>query len=403
MVQASLQLYRNAYSGLSTPMWWLALVMFINRCGTMVIPFLTIYLTHKGFSLAQAGYVMGAFGAGAILGGYLGGRLTDRFGYLYVQVASLALNGVLFIVLAQMQTLAQLMICIFVLSSLGEAFRPANSAAIAAYSNDANRTRCYALNRLAINLGWAIGPAIGGMLAIHSYAALFWVDGLTCIGAAVLLLLVFRPKTNLKTETVAQSPDTKKTSAYGDAIFLKGMFLIFLVGLCFFQLFSMIPVFYKEKIGLNEASIGWLLAMNGLIIAAVEMVLVYKLERKNHTADYLIVGSFIIGLSFLLLNIAPLFSVALAAMLTVTFGEMLLFPFMNNFWVSRSNATNRGEYAALYTMSFSAAILLAPTLAAQIAARAGFDILWWGNFALCCIAAAGFYFLKKSMHKDERI
>ena len=401
MLQASIQLYRNAYSGLSRPMWWLALVMFINRCGTMVIPFLTIYLTHKGFSLAQAGYVMGAFGAGSILGGYLGGRLTDKFGHLYVQVASLALNGILFIVLAQMQTLAQLMFCIFVLSSLGEAFRPANSAAIAAYSNNTNRTRCYALNRLAINLGWAIGPAIGGILASYSYAALFWVDGFTCIVAAVVLLIVFAPQKNFKTENTVSHITTKKSTAYGDAVFLKGMFLIFLVGICFFQMFSIIPVFYKEKIGMNEATIGWLLAMNGLIIAAVEMVLVYKLERKNHVADYLISGSFFIGVSFLLLNIAPLFFVAFTAMIMVTFGEMLLFPFMNNFWVSRSTATNRGQYAAVYTMAFSAAIVLSPTLASQIAVRAGFNVLWWCNFILCSIAAVGFYFLKKSIKNNE--
>jgi MFS family permease len=135
MFKASVQLYRNAYSGLSRQMWWLALVMFINRSGTMVIPFLTVYLTSKGYTLAQAGYVMAAFGCGSILGGYLGGRLTDRFGYYYVQVFSLLLNGILFIVLGQMQTLLQFMICIFVLSSLGESFRPANSAAVAAYSN----------------------------------------------------------------------------------------------------------------------------------------------------------------------------------------------------------------------------------------------------------------------------
>ncbi|MGZ3959395.1 MAG: MFS transporter, partial [Flavisolibacter sp.] len=95
MLQASLQLYRNAYSGLSRQMWWLSFVIFINRSGTMVIPFLTVYLTHKGYTLEQAGFVMGAFGTGAILGGYLGGRLTDRFGHFYVQVFSLILNGLL--------------------------------------------------------------------------------------------------------------------------------------------------------------------------------------------------------------------------------------------------------------------------------------------------------------------
>ncbi|MFL5739637.1 MAG: MFS transporter, partial [Flavisolibacter sp.] len=193
MLLSSVQLYRNAYNGLSRHVWWLSLVIFINRSGTMVIPFLTVYLTDKGYSLAQAGYAMAAFGTGAIAGAYLGGRLTDRLGHFYVQVFSLLMNGILFIVLGQMRTLPQIIVCIFILSTLGESFRPANSAAIAAYSNDANRTRSYSLNRLAINLGWSIGPAVGGLLASRSYSLLFWVDGLTCIIASMLLYLVFSP------------------------------------------------------------------------------------------------------------------------------------------------------------------------------------------------------------------
>src|SRR5438270_7544531 len=147
MLLSSVQLYRNAYNGLSRHVWWLSLVIFINRSGTMVIPFLTVYLTEKGYSLAQAGYAMAAFGTGAIAGAYLGGRLTDRFGHFYVQVFSLMMNGILFIVLGQMRTLPQIIVCIFILSTLGESFRPANSAAIAVYSNDSNRTRSYSLNR----------------------------------------------------------------------------------------------------------------------------------------------------------------------------------------------------------------------------------------------------------------
>jgi predicted MFS family arabinose efflux permease len=179
MLQASVQLYRNAFSGISKPVWWLSLVMLVNRSGTMVIPFLTVYLIGKGYSLTQAGLVMAAFGAGAIFGGFIGGKFTDRFGFFAVQIGSLFLNGMLFIVLSYMQTLLQIGVCIFILSSLGEAFRPANAAAIAFYSNDSNRTRCYSLNRLAINLGWAIGPAIGGILASINYNLLFWTDGIT--------------------------------------------------------------------------------------------------------------------------------------------------------------------------------------------------------------------------------
>lgn len=402
MLRASVQLYKNAYSGLSASMWWLAVVMFINRSGTMVIPFLTVYLTSKGYSLAQAGYIMGLFGAGLVLGGYIGGRLTDKFGHFYIQVFSLLLNGILFIVLGQMQSLLQIGICIFILSSLGKAFRPANSAAIAAYSNEANRTRCYSLNRLAINLGWAVGPAIGGILASTSYALLFWADGITCIVASLFLYIVFSSgKTDHKKLPVQNSGGG--TSAYKDTVFLKGMFYIFLVGICFFQMFSILPVYYKEVVHMNEAVIGWTLALNGLLIALVEMVLVYKLENRKSAAVYLMMGAFLIGSSFLILHIASVYIIVLFSMLVVTLGEMLLFPFMNNFWVARSSPANRGQYAAVYTMSFSFAIVLAPTLASQIAARFGFPVLWIIDFIICSVAATGFYLLKKRMFTNERI
>ena len=400
MVNATYRLYRNAYSGLSREMWWLALVMFINRSGTMVIPFLTVYLTTKGYSLAEAGYVMGAFGTGAILGGYLGGIFTDRFGHFYVQVISLFMNGILFFVLGQMQGIFETTVCIFILSTIGEAFRPANSAAIAAYSNETNRTRCYSLNRLAINLGWAFGPAIGGMLASRSYGLLFLVDGLTCMGAAILLYFLFKPSQG-KRVIRKDAGQGKISSAYKDKPFLAGMVLIFLVGVCFFQMFSIIPVFYKEKVLMNETAIGWTLAMNGLVIAIFEMVLVYKLENRRTALSYMMTGAVLIGLSFLILNISPLLMVVAFSMLVVTLGEMLLFPFMNNFWVKRSNAHNRGQYAAVYTMSFSAAIVLAPTVASQIATHAGFHALWFFDFVLCCMAGFGFYYLKKRLEKHE--
>ena len=397
MLQGSLQLYRSAYSGLSRQMWWLALVMFINRSGTMVIPFLTVYLTSKGYTLAQAGYVMAAFGAGSIVGGYLGGRLTDKCGHFYIQVFSLLLNGILFIVLGQMQTLLQFTVCIFVLSTLGESFRPANSAAVAAYSNETNRTRCYSLNRLAINMGWAIGPAIGGMLAGVNYDLLFWADGLTCIIASLLLYFLF---SDTKTASVIKSVTEEKiksTSAYGDKTFLLGMFYIFLVGVCFFQMFNIMTVYFKQQLHLSENVIGAVLAMNGLIIALVEMILVYKLENRNTAIVYMTLGSFLIGLSFLALNISQALVFVLLQMILVTLGEMLLFPFMNNFWVKRSNEWNRGQYAAVYTMSFSAAIVLAPTFASQIATLFGFPVLWVVNFIVCSFAALGFFLLKKRM------
>ena len=401
MLQGTLRLYKNAYSGLSPSVWWLSLVVFVNRFGTMVIPFLTVYLIDSGYSKSQAGYAMGAFGLGAIIGGYMGGKLTDKFGYFYVQVFSLMISGILFIVLGYMKTFSQIVGCIFLLSSLGEAFRPANSAAIASYSTDANLTRSYSLNRLAINLGWAFGPAIGGIISHRSYTLMFWTDGITCIFASLLLYFIFRSSHQQKMKLNVVKPNLKSTSAWKDKIFLIGMFCIFLVGLCFFQVFSILPLYYREVLNFNNITTGTLMALNGIIIAVFEMILVYKLEKKGSPVVYMMSGAFLIGLSFLALNISPVFVVALFGILIITLGEMLVFPFINNFWVNRSNEKNRGEYAGVYTMSFSLAMVLAPVLSAQVAELWSFNLLWILDFIICGFAALGYLLLRKKMFHER--
>src|SRR5687767_3407785 len=164
MLKATVQTYRNAYSGLSRSTWLLSLIMLINRSGTMVVPFMTLYLTspEMGYSIGEAGIVFGLFGAGAFCGAWLGGQLTDRIGFYPVQLFTLFTGGLLFIVLGQMKTYPLICFFTFVLSFVNEAFRPANSTAIAFYSKPENQTRSYALNRLAINIGLAFGSAMGG-------------------------------------------------------------------------------------------------------------------------------------------------------------------------------------------------------------------------------------------------
>jgi MFS family permease len=295
-----------------------------------------------------------------------------------------------------MQTFTQFAVCIFVLSTLGESFRPANAAAIAAYTDDSNRTRGYSLNRLAINLGWSIGPAIGGILASINYHLLFWADGITCMLASVILYHYLKPgeKGQVSKKEVVKE---KGSSAYKDGVFLQGMFYVFLIGLCFFQLFSLLPLFYKDQLHLNEAMIGALIAGNGLIIVVFEMILVYKLERLGKVIHYIMIGSFLIGLSFLTLNLAPWVSVAILSMAMVSFGEMLLFPFINNFWVNRSSEQNRGQYAAVFAISFAAANVLAPTLSMYLAEKSSFALVWVVDFFICTFAALGFYLLKKQI------
>jgi predicted MFS family arabinose efflux permease len=398
MIKASISAYRNAYLGLSAPMWWLALVMFVNRAGTMVLPFMTVYLRDQmHYSIAAAGWEIAFFGGGAILGNFIGGKLTDRIGFYHIQYSSLFFNGILFIVLGWMQTFAQIAACMFTIGIVGEAFRPANAAAIAHYSLPENRTRSYSLNRLAINLGFSIGPAVGGLL---SYRALFWVDGATCILAALILRMALPNAAGTHEHQLHQVKRTD-SSVWRDKVYLRFIFFVFLSALCFLQMFSMLPIFYKEQLNFTKPLVGMVLALNGIIIVIIEMVLVFKLEGKRTPVQYISLGSFFIGLSYLLLNL-PLagLAVALIAMIAITAGEMLMFPFINAFWVSRSNARNRGQYASLFSMSFACAHVLAPTFGSQVVQHSNYHVLWYTVFVLCSIASIGFYSFKKNKTSD---
>ncbi|HUR10168.1 MAG TPA: MFS transporter [Flavitalea sp.] len=391
-------LYRNAYSGLSSSTWWLSLIMLINRSGTMVVPFMMIYLIRPemGFTIGEAGLVIAFFGLGAIAGGFLGGKLTDRIGFYPVQFITLTGGGLLFILLGQMKSYNSICVFTFLLSLVNEAFRPANSTAIVYYSADNNRTRSYALNRLAINLGWAVGSAVGGFLASINYELLFWVDGITNIMAALLMLVVLPAAKRLNLNQPKRIVATS-TSAYRDKKFLLFIFLTILFAGCFFQMFNNINAYYKIELGFTERFIGLLGAVNGIIIVLVEMILIFHLEGKRTTTWYIGRGVFLCGLAFLMLNIFPMnHQMAILMMVLITFGEMLSMPFMNSFWISRTAEHNRGQYAGLYTIAWSIAQTCGPLFGSQIAQTAGFSVLWWIVAAVCMIAGGGFLLLNRS-------
>ncbi len=276
------KLYGQAYKGLSRETWFLSLVILINRSGTMVIPFMTMYATQRlHFSITQAGIIMALFGCGAVVGSYLGGKLSDVVGFYNIQLFGLFSGGLMFIILGYLTSYTTICIGSFILSALNESFRPANSTAIAYYSTPGNRTRSYSLNRLSINLGWAVGGALGGFLAGHSYHLLFWVDGITNISAGLLLLIVLKSPKALKQSIKDNKLQAAlSSSVYKDKDYMLFILLTVLFAFCFFQMFTILPVFYRMELGLTEMIIGSLMAFNGIIIAFTEMVLVYNLEGK---------------------------------------------------------------------------------------------------------------------------
>ena len=357
----------------------------------MVVPFLTLYLIRMGYSVSMAGIVFAFFGFGAFSGAYVGGRLTDRIGFYPVQIITLLGGGIMFFVLSEMKTYWLICLFTYLLAFINEAFRPANSTAIAFYSKPENRTRSYALNRLAINIGWALGSSIGGVLADINYTLLFYVDGITNIAAAILIWLFLKP-VNVKEENEKHSAPLKLMSAYSDKTYLLFILLTIFFASCFFQVFTNLSPFFYKELHFSETLIGFLLAINGIIIAIIEMVLIYKLEGKGSNIQYISIGIFMVGLAFFMLNIPGMGPIlAFCAIALLTFGEIFSMPFMNSFWISRTQPGNRGQYAALYTMAWSAAQSLGPFLGAQVADHYGFTVLWWLVGTLALFASFAFW------------
>ena len=359
----------------------------------MVVPFMTVYATQKlHYTILQAGFVMALFGLGSIVGAYIGGRLTDTIGFYKIQLFALVGGGIMFIVLGYLQKYTLLCIGTFVLSAVNESFRPANSTAIAYYSNTDNRTRSYSLNRLAINLGWAFGGALGGFLAGYDYHLLFWVDGLTNISAAILLIFVLPHPDGLKSSLVENKikSDTG-TSAYQDKQYLFFSLLTVFFSFCFFQMFTILPVYLETQLQITEQRIGVLMAVNGLIIAFIEMVIIYKLEARSKPLTFIKYGVWMVGLSYALFNVFNgHFYLALASTLVITFGEIFSMPFMNSYWISRSSEHNRGQYAALYTISWGIGQVAAPSIGGYIADQYSYNMLWWLVFIITIIAGFGY-------------
>lgn len=396
MLSTTINLYKNAYSGITRRTWLLSIVMLINRSGTMVLPFMTLYCNDRGYTQTQGGLAVAIYGIGSLFGAFIGGRLSDKLGFYYVQFAALFFGGIMFIILGQMNSYLSICICIFFTSMVNESFRPANSSAIAYYSTPQNRTQSFSLNRLAINLGWGVGSALAGMLASISYKLLFWVDGFTNIAAAIVLLMIL-PKVTLAEQHKADHVKSKASKTpYQDKTFLIFVGFMLLFALCFFQLFTTVPLYFKEGLKLNEFWIGVIMSMNGIVIALFEMVVVFRLEGSRPYLKLMQYGTLLLALSYFMLNI-PLangFMLATIVILMVTIAEIVGMPFMNSYYIARTTPENRGQYAALYTMAWSCAQVIGSLSGTQIAHSFGFYYLWWILGGLCMLTAFGFNYLQ---------
>ena len=395
--------YLANFRGLSREIWLLSLVTFINRAGAMVIPFLSLYLVNvEGFTLPQVGWIMSCFGLGSLVGTYIGGRLTDAIGFYKVILFSLFLGGVGFILLQFINTFYGFCIGIFFLTLMADAGRPAIFVAADTYSKPGNTTRSITLIRLAINLGFSIGPLVGGLIIAHiNYTSLFWIDGLTCMLASLGVFLLLKPKKQKDIQKEKEILIKEGVPPYLNKLFILFFIIMVAQSITFVQYFSVMPVYYEKAHFLSEDIIGWILFINGATIVVFEMPLIGWLDRKKVSKTMATFwGIFFLGLSFLVLNFTSWSGILVIGMLFMTLGEMIGFPFSNALALEMAPKGRKGSYMGLYSMSFSFAHLIGHNSGMNLVNTFGYFNTWTVFsiflFLIACLTIWLYFLLKKN-------
>ncbi len=382
MLKRLTNLYGDSFRGLSKEIWCLALVTFINRAGTMILPFLSKYLKEDlDFTYGEVGWVMVFFGVGSFIGSWIGGKLTDKIGFYKVMIWSLLITGFLFIGLQYVKTFWGFCISMLIIMSIADMFRPAMFVSLNTYSKLENRTRSLTLIRLAINLGFVVGPTVAGIIIISSgYPALFWIDGLTCIISIILFkYLIEEKKGDAKEKKKELDMLDVNATVFKDKPYWIFLGISFLMGMIFFQLFTTMPLYHKEQYNLTEFHTGLLFFLNGLLIVLFEMPMVHWIEKsKIEETKLILFSSILMAISFFVLLFDAWAGILIISMVLITIGEMIGFPYTNAFAMKRAKSGNEGRYMALYSMSFSLAHIVSPKLGLDIVAKYGYNV----NFVL---------------------
>jgi len=378
--------------GLPAPVWIVFATTLVNRAGTMVVPFMVLYVTrHLGVRLALAGSALTVYGIGGLVSGPIAGRLCDRLGPFSVLRGSLVMSGAILLLFPLASTFRTFLVITFLWSLVAESVRPATLAALTSFVRPEQRKAAVAVNRLAINLGMSIGPAVGGFLATVSFPLLFVADGVSALVAGLLLsaLLTMRPLAPLEVrrdDSVVRERG-REAGVLRDSravVFLTGVFLMAVV---FYQHEGAMPLFLVRDLHYRESFYGILFAVNTLLIVVLEVPLNLAMEAWSHRWT-LVLGAVLFAVGFG--SMAVLHSVPglLLAAVVWTFGEMIAMPASGAYAADIAPPGRAGQYAGAYASAFSLAILVGPWAGTVALERFGGTVLWWGVLVVGLVGAS---------------
>jgi len=381
----------NPWRGLGAlpPKIWIHFTAtLVNRMGTMAIPFLVLYLTKDvGFTAEHAGLMLSLYGAGSLVASPFLGRLADRIGPVRIMKASLVCSTIVMVFFPFARSTGAVMAATVLLAVSAEAFRPASMAVLTDIAPPTQRKAAFAVNRLAVNLGMSVGPAVGGYLAEISFPSIFRVNGAASLAAfCVLAFTGFQVAHHRADAPTDGTAPVRSKSAARDWTLIAFLAACIPMAAVFFQHEGALPLDVVRDLGMSESFFGWMFTINTIVIVLAEVRLNLQTAHWPH-AKSLCVGGLFLATGFGAMAFAHTGLAIAGTVIVWTIGEMILLPSMSNYVAELSPPDRRGEYMGLYSMAWGFAFALGPWLGTVVLERFGRVPLWGGAFVVATAAA----------------
>lgn len=384
--------------GLPKEIWIITISTLINRMGTMVLPFLVIYLTSKiGLNTGSAGFVFTIYGLGGLFTAPYSGRLSDKIGAFRLIKFSLFFSGIFLLLYPIFTTYISILVITLLWSIITEAVRPASLSLISTIVPIEKRKTAFALNRLMINLGMSIGPVVAGFLIKYSFSLIFYIDAATSILAALFLLLfpinakISKEKSN---DLIEHELNRVKYNPIKDKSLIYFLVSLLPISMVIFQFYGVLPLYLVKDLGFATSTVGMIFAVNTVLIIFVEVLLNNAMSGWQENKS-LALGAVLLGIGFGATAFSSnIFSVVMTVIIW-TFGEMIVFPSSAAYVAEIAPGEKRGECMGYLQMTYSLAITLGPWLGTKVYETYDAGTLWISTFFVGLISAIMMWNIKK--------
>ncbi len=364
--------------------WILWLSALVNRLGGFVFTFLPLYLTaRRGFTLAEAGGVVGLYGAGAVLSAFLGGIMADHLGRRRAMLTGTLLGAAAMLALGQAEARWAIVVGAFVLGVMNDLYRPAQNAVIVDVVAPSDRARAYGYLYWAVNLGFALAAVIAGLLAKVDYKWLFYGDAATTLLCAALIF-VGVPETRTH---APQKNDGGWSVPWRDRDFVSYAFTHVLLIMVFMQCQTAFPLDLRQR-GVGPDIYGRLAAVNGVLIVLLQPFALRRL-RNVANGNLLAAGALLVGIGFGSLAFANSMPAYVIALCLWTLGEISFSIAQPVVIAELSPSSLRGRYQGAAQMIWAAAFCLGPVVGTATLEHLGRVALWLGCAAVAGLSAIG--------------